>query len=467
MATGMQVWSQTAATNASVDSNVNWAEGMAPSQVDDSARAQMASAAKWVSDNNGTLVTSGSTTAYTVVTNQVAGAATAGYTVTIQFHATNDSSATLNQDGLGAAPLQTIPGTNVTLGEFQKGSIHRFTYSSTGTGQWIESAGVAINGVTYNKIQNETDATVLANVQGANWPPQEVTIGKGLVLSTTSTSTSQSAFTSTTTSTAIPFTLTAPNFPPTAAFKNLVIKVTGTSSATASADFATLATSGSSQFQTLALSGNINVGTSGAVNQLDTGSLAVDNWYAVWGIANAAGTSQGFLVSASFTAPTMPSGYTYKARLGALLTSTTTASAQLTGTYQYGRRAQWVVGLAATSGLPAISAVQGEGNVSTPTWVAKATAQFVPPTASRLMGSAYLSAAGTYLLMAAPNNSYGAYNSTTNPPPVITAVTTAAIGFTVATPFDFLLESSNIYTTNNASVANSARLVATGWEDNL
>ena len=35
------------------DANVNWAEGMAPSQVNDSARAMMSSAAKWVSDNSG------------------------------------------------------------------------------------------------------------------------------------------------------------------------------------------------------------------------------------------------------------------------------------------------------------------------------------------------------------------------------------------------------------------------------
>lgn len=464
MATGMQVWSQTAATNASVDSNVNWAEGMAPSQVDDSARAQMASAAKWVSDNNGTLVTSGSTTAYTVATNQVAGALTAGYTVTIQFHATNDSSATLAQDSLAAAPLQIIPGVNVALGEFQKGSIHRFTYSSTGTGQWIENSGVAINAVTYPKIQNESDATLLANVQGANWPPQEIAIGKGLVLSTTSTSTSQSAFTSTTTSTAIPFTISAPAFPPTAAFKNLSIKVTGTSSATAAADFATLATSGSSQFQTVALSGNINLGANGAVNALDTGSLASGTWYAVYGIANAAGTLQGWLASTSFSTPLMPSGYTYKARLGALITSTSTASAQLQGTWQFGRQAQYVVGLAATTAARIMSNTVGAGNISTPTWVSISTTGFVPSTASKIYGSVWMGPGATQSMLA-PNNSYGAYNSVTNPPPVATNSSTNGALINCA-QYSLLLESSNLYAANNAGAGNYA-LTCQGWEDGI
>jgi hypothetical protein len=35
-------WPTTAANNATADSTINWAEGMAPSAVNDSARAQMA-----------------------------------------------------------------------------------------------------------------------------------------------------------------------------------------------------------------------------------------------------------------------------------------------------------------------------------------------------------------------------------------------------------------------------------------
>ncbi len=147
MATGVQVWSQTPATNATADTNITWSEGMAPSQVNDSSRAVMSSVAKWSNDNNGTIVTSGTTTAFTAVTNQVEAALTAGYTVALQFHATNDSSATLAVDGLAAKPLQLFAGTGTTGQEFQLGSIQRFTYSSTGTGQWIANGTIRPKGI--------------------------------------------------------------------------------------------------------------------------------------------------------------------------------------------------------------------------------------------------------------------------------------------------------------------------------
>jgi hypothetical protein len=41
---GLSWWSQTAASNATQDSTVNWAEAQSPSSVNDSARALMASA---------------------------------------------------------------------------------------------------------------------------------------------------------------------------------------------------------------------------------------------------------------------------------------------------------------------------------------------------------------------------------------------------------------------------------------
>ena len=47
---GVPLWSTTAASNANADPAVNWAEGMAPSAVNDSARATMASVAKWRDD---------------------------------------------------------------------------------------------------------------------------------------------------------------------------------------------------------------------------------------------------------------------------------------------------------------------------------------------------------------------------------------------------------------------------------
>ncbi len=153
MAAGVQTWSQTAASNATADSNINFAEGMGPSALNDSCRSVMASVAKWRDDNNGTLVTSGTTTALTLVTNQVATANTTGYSVSFQFGTSASSGATLAVDGLAATPLQITPGTNLSGGEYLAGDRACFTYSSTGTGQWIawptpvlNVAGIAVLG---------------------------------------------------------------------------------------------------------------------------------------------------------------------------------------------------------------------------------------------------------------------------------------------------------------------------------
>lgn len=64
----------------------------------------------------------------------------------------------------------------------------------------------------------------------------------------------------------------------------------------------------------------INAATVGA-NGLDAGVLAASVWYYIWLIDN--GTTVAALLSLSNTAPTMPSGYTYKVRVGAIQTDAT------------------------------------------------------------------------------------------------------------------------------------------------
>ncbi len=48
-------WSRTAANNATADGSINWAEGQAPSTVNDSARAMMAAASKYRDDVGGAM----------------------------------------------------------------------------------------------------------------------------------------------------------------------------------------------------------------------------------------------------------------------------------------------------------------------------------------------------------------------------------------------------------------------------
>lgn len=58
-----------------------------------------------------------------------------------------------------------------------------------------------------------------------------------------------------------------------------------------------------------------DMGTSGALG-LDTGAEASNTWYYIWLIYNATSGTPAGLFSTSATSPTLPTGYTYKARLG-------------------------------------------------------------------------------------------------------------------------------------------------------
>lgn len=75
--------------------------------------------------------------------------------------------------------------------------------------------------------------------------------------------------------------------------------------------------------------------TSGA-NGLDTGSEAASTWYYVWVIYN--GTTTSSLLSLSNSAPTMPSGYTYKGLVGVVRNN---ASSDLIVVRQFGNFAMY------------------------------------------------------------------------------------------------------------------------------
>lgn len=129
-------WSQTAASNATADSTVNWAEGMAPSAVNDSARALMASVAKWRDDICGILVSAGTSTAYTITSNQTQTSNTDGFTVQFTPGTTNGGATTLSVDSQTAKPLRFRTGVELPSGTLISGSLYQATYRSA-TEEWL------------------------------------------------------------------------------------------------------------------------------------------------------------------------------------------------------------------------------------------------------------------------------------------------------------------------------------------
>lgn len=134
---GVYAWSKTASQNASSDNAINWAEGQSPSSVNNSARAEMASVAKWRDDISGSLTTSGTSTAYTVALNQAPDSISVldGQMVAFTPHATNGATVTLDA-GFGAKPLRSAPGADLPAATLIQGSPYVATYYNS-SGEFI------------------------------------------------------------------------------------------------------------------------------------------------------------------------------------------------------------------------------------------------------------------------------------------------------------------------------------------
>jgi hypothetical protein len=238
------------------------------------------------------------------------------------------------------------------------------------------------------------------------------------------------------------------------AFRNLALSATGSSYAVSvSADELVLEDANNNYFTARSVAASISVSASKA-NGLDTGSAATSTWYSVWLIYN--GSTVSGLVSLSSTSPTLPSGYTFKARVGWIRTGPSTAYPL--AFQQYGRRVQYKVGGGNLSAMP-VMASGSAGSATTPSWSYVYLSSFVPSTAVAVTASAYVSNNGGQVIFA-PNGSYGGSSSSTNPPPVM--IQSSSLYENIL--FSLGLESLYLYYASN----NSALVLSClGWEDNL
>ena len=101
-------------------------------------------------------------------------------------------------------------------------------------------------------------------------------------------------------------------------YQNLKINTTANNSTSVSCDSVILENSSGTLIRVNNVSVTLDATTTGA-NGLDTGSLATQKAYHVYIISN--GSTTASLASLSSTSPTLPSGYTYKARVGSIGTT--------------------------------------------------------------------------------------------------------------------------------------------------
>ena len=129
----LYLWSQTPGTNASADPTINFAEGQAPSSINDSARALMTSVAKWRDDIVGAIVTGGTSTNYTLTSYSVFDtlAHMNGQMIAFTPHTANGATVTLNVDGLGAKPLRVSPNVELQSNVLIQGTPYVATYNNS------------------------------------------------------------------------------------------------------------------------------------------------------------------------------------------------------------------------------------------------------------------------------------------------------------------------------------------------
>lgn len=242
---------------------------------------------------------------------------------------------------------------------------------------------------------------------------------------------------------------------------NLKMSTTGTNAlATLTADEIVLKDS-TNTFRTFrTVSASINSAATG-VNGLDINSTSASTWYAVFVIGKADGTSAG-LLSLSATDPILPTGYTFKARVGWVRTDST-ANKFLLPIVQFGKTVRYTPATGTNVTSYPIMATGTAGTVSGATitaYAAVAVGNFVPPTACMIAVGMYaFSGTGqTQWAAVSPNN-----NTNIEACPIVVGhSTTATVSELDAGSAILALDTTNIYYVSGIT---TGRLTCQGWED--
>lgn len=119
-------------------------EGMAPSAVNNAARALEGLLARWFADQNGSLSTSGSADTYTISANQTIGAYYDGLKLSFEVTPTNTGASTLNVDSVGADSIVKHGDQALEAGDLQQGQ--KYTVIHDGTNWQLVSPTTATSG---------------------------------------------------------------------------------------------------------------------------------------------------------------------------------------------------------------------------------------------------------------------------------------------------------------------------------
>jgi len=184
------LWSKTPGSNTTIDAGINWAEGMSPPAINDSARGMMAAIANW-RDDLGAITTTGSANTYVLTTNTGFAALATGLLVLAKINASNSGASTLNVDGLGAKAIRkfTTAGEGAMgSGELQSGGAYLLRYDTalnSAAGGWLCLNPPSATGTT---ALGGTGRLYGSNTSSSNLT--DILIGTGLTMTTATLSNS-------------------------------------------------------------------------------------------------------------------------------------------------------------------------------------------------------------------------------------------------------------------------------------
>jgi len=358
----------------------------------------------FLNDISGSLISSGSATAYTVVGNRTIGNAQLvdGLRVTFRPHVASGASPTLKYGTSAARAIKTKAGIVIPTGALKANIPYGFVYKLSDTSWYLMGS-----------IDVQTLSSLLAT-------DAEITN----ILKLSGTSHLQLPFGTTAQRPAVP-TIGLSRFnstllrqevyrtsPPVwhglgmgiVAASGLVITVSGNTTMTVVADAVCLVDTNNNAIIHKDVNITINLNTEG-LNGRDTGVPANDTDYYIWLVSDGEVVG-GLLHAVTSTNPTAPAGFSFTGRFG---WARTNPSTNFYRSKQIGNEAQYTVGT-----IPANSRVVDNGAVGTysstnPVLASKSLSGFVPATAQSVQLSVtncYQNAAISQVLVA-PNTSWG------------------------------------------------------------
>lgn len=126
----IQNWSGTDASNTSASPD-GWPENMAPSGVNNGARAIQGAVRRLYSDWNGSLTSGGSSNAYTLTPNRTIAAYAAGVDFVFAANHANTGACTINVSALGAKDIRDRDGAALVSGDIESGAILHIVYDNS------------------------------------------------------------------------------------------------------------------------------------------------------------------------------------------------------------------------------------------------------------------------------------------------------------------------------------------------